>query len=80
MANTKRLETTALVLPVFGALLFVPPLLGVFNVPVTIFGIPVVAIYMFSVWLGLIGATIVLSRFLGRGDARSGGDSGEDAP
>ena len=77
MASRTRLETAALVLPLFGALLFVPPLLGVFNVPVAIFGVPVVAIYLFSVWLGLIGATALLSHALGRNGP--GGDPGDDA-
>jgi hypothetical protein len=79
MARSRRLETAALLLPVFGALLFVPPLLGVFNIPVTIVGIPVVAIYLFSVWLGLIGATFVLSRRLGRG-SDNGGENGGEVP
>ena len=80
MADRSRLETAALVLPIFGALLCVPPLLGVFNVPVTIFGIPVVAMYLFSVWVGLIVATFVLSRALSRNEAESGGEHGEDGP
>jgi hypothetical protein len=78
MPSRRRLETAALVLPVFGALLVVPPLLGVFNVPVTIGGIPLVAIYLFSIWIGLIVATFVLSRFLKLG-AGSDTDSDEDA-
>lgn len=80
MVNRKRLETAALVLPVFGALLVVPPLLGVFNVPVTISGIPVVAIYLFSVWIALIGATFILSRFLQRGSRDPDTDADEGAP
>ena len=68
MADSHRLQTAAVLLPVFGAMLFVPPLLGVFNVPATIIGIPVVAIYLFSVWIGLIALTFILSRRLGRDD------------
>ena len=71
MAGQRRLETTALVLPVFGAILIVPPFLGVFNLPVTVFGVPIVAIYLFSIWVGLIGATAFLSRRLGRDDAHA---------
>lgn len=74
MANQRRLETAALVLPVFGALLVIPPLLGVFNVPHAILGIPIVAVYFFAVWIGLIVATAILSRRLGRGQADRNGD------
>ena len=78
MASTRRLETAALVLPIFGAFLIVPPLIGVFNLPVSVFGIPLIAIYLFAVWIGLIGATVVLSRRLRHND---GGDApGEDGP
>ena len=80
MVERRKLETAAFVLPVFGAFLFVPPLLGVFNVPETIFGIPIVSIYLFAVWIGLIVATFVLSRFLGRGTNGEGKDDGDTAP
>ena len=72
MADSRRVQTAAFLLPVFGALLFVPPLLGVFNVPATIAGIPVVAIYLFSVWIGLIAMTFILTRRLGRDDDEAG--------
>jgi hypothetical protein len=75
MAGRRRIETAALVLPIFGALLIVPPLIGVFNLPVALFGIPLIAIYLFAVWIGLIGATAMLSRRLGRT-----GGGGEDEP
>lgn len=64
MANQRRFATIALVLPIFGALMIVPPLVGVFNLKLTLGGIPIVAIYLFAVWLGLIGATFVLSHHL----------------
>jgi hypothetical protein len=38
-----------------GALLFGYPLLAVFNVPATIFGIPVLYAYFFAAWGVLIG-------------------------
>ncbi len=78
MAESRRVQTAAFILPVFGALLCVPPLLSVFNVPATVIGIPLVAIYLFSVWIGLIGITFVLSRRLGREEDAS--SEGEDRP
>ncbi len=38
-----------------GILLFSYPLLAVFNVPATIFGIPVLYAYFFVAWAALIG-------------------------
>ena len=80
MAGQRRLETTALVLPVFGAILIVPPFLGVFNLPVTLFGMPIVAIYLFSVWTGLIVATAVISRRLGRDESGNDAQDGGEPP
>ena len=82
MADSRRLQTAAVLLPVFGAMLFVPPLLGVFNVPAAFVGIPVVAIYLFSVWIGLIALTFILARRLGRDDdsTANGGDTPGNRP
>ncbi|MBU1307330.1 MAG: hypothetical protein KKF33_17650 [Alphaproteobacteria bacterium] len=57
-----------LALTVFGALLFVPPLVLVFNQPISHFGIPQIVIYLFTVWLLLIVGTALLSRSLPPGD------------
>jgi hypothetical protein len=37
-----------------GALLFNPPLLGLFGVPRTVLGVPVLYAYIFAAWLGVI--------------------------
>jgi hypothetical protein len=37
-----------------GALLFGYPLLAVFNVPATVFGVPLLYAYFFAAWAGLI--------------------------
>jgi hypothetical protein len=39
----------------FGVVTFNPPLLQVFGVPGTVFGLPVIGLYLFAVWGGLIG-------------------------
>lgn len=80
MEKRRRLETAALFLTVFGALLIVPPLIGVFNIPITIFGMPVVAIYLFAVWTGLIAATVLMSYKLAQEDEPSEGPSETDEP
>lgn len=37
-----------------GALLFNPPLLGLFGVPRTLLGVPVLYVYIFAAWIGVI--------------------------
>ncbi len=64
MSNRRKIENGALALPIFGAILIVPPLLNVFNVEVLIFGAPLIIIYLFSLWILLIIATFFLSRHL----------------
>ena len=61
----RKRVSAMLALTVFGALLLVPPLVLVFNQPISHFGIPQIVIYLFLVWLGLIVGTAWLSRSLG---------------
>ena len=63
-----------LALTLFGALLMLPPLVHVFNQPLTHFGMPQIVIYLFVVWLLLIVGTALLNRALPR-DGDDGGDS-----
>mgnify|MGYP003125382398 CR=1 FL=1 len=58
--------------PVAMVLLLMPPMLTVFDNPVLIFGIPLLHLYMFSVWFAGILATAFLSHRLGRSDGGSG--------
>lgn len=58
----KKLANAAFFLPLFGAVVIVPPIVNVFSVEVMIFGIPLFVIYVFLVWLALIALTFTLSR------------------
>ena len=49
-----RLADRAFVLPVVAFLLLTPPILGIFNAPALVFGIPLLHVYCFAVWLGAI--------------------------
>lgn len=60
MRARRRLENAALILPIFGAVLIVPPLIAVFNAPALVFGVPLAAVYLFAVWGLLIGLTAAL--------------------
>ena len=66
-----------LVLTGFGALLLVPPLVYVFNQPISHFGVPQIVIYLFLIWLLLIIGTGVLTHFMPRSDAEDESAEGD---
>jgi hypothetical protein len=57
-----RLSEKALVLTAGSFVLLTPPILTIFDVPLTVFGIPLLYLYCFAVWL----AAIVLGGRLAR--------------
>ena len=69
MADRRKLVAGMLVLALFGALLLLPPLVYVFNQPISHFGVPQIVIYLFAVWLALIIGTALLTRALPREDS-----------
>ena len=69
----RKLRSAMLVLTLFGALLMLPPLIHIFNQPLTHAGIPQIVIYLFVVWLLLIVGTALLNRALPRDDSDSEG-------
>jgi len=77
-----RLTDRAFVLPVLTLILLTPPIITIFDVPVFIFGIPLLHIYCFGLWLAAIVAGGFLSRRMAsRGtvrvdDAGPGSDNG----
>ncbi len=62
MADRRKLENIAFTLSLFGAIAMVPPIISLFNVEKTIFGVPLIIIYLFGLWLFLIIATFLLSK------------------
>lgn len=65
--NRKR-EHTALMLPIVGALLIVPPLLTLFTAPYRIIGAPLETIYLFTVWIAMIVGAVLASRHMPRAE------------
>ncbi len=61
-SRKRKLRDGALLLPIFGAFLLVSPLITIFTGPVSVFGLPLMFIYIFGVWLGLV----ILARFMAR--------------
>lgn len=64
MANRRKLENIAIALPVFGATVILPPIVGVFTSDTRIMGTPIIVVYMFSMWMLFILGTYLLSRRL----------------
>jgi len=62
----QKARDAALILPVLGAAALMPPFATVFAVDGVAFGVPVVVLYVFGVWAGLILAAFLLARPLGR--------------
>ncbi|WP_310416846.1 hypothetical protein [Mycoplana sp. BE70] len=55
-------EDVAFLVPFFGVVLLLPPLLNLFGDLRTAFGVPVEVLYLFGVWLLVIAAAVLLSR------------------
>lgn len=58
----------ALLILCAGVLLLMPPLVWIFNKPVSVFGIPLAALYVFGVWLALVVGAFALTRILPHDD------------
>jgi len=54
-------------LPLVGLFLLMPPLLNLFDRPLFLFGIPLLLIYLFAIWLVGILLTAWVARRLGQG-------------
>ncbi|HUF57031.1 MAG TPA: hypothetical protein VMM55_10785 [Thermohalobaculum sp.] len=67
--RARRLREVAILLPVAGLVLTMPPVANVFALPVRLGGVPLVVAYIFVVWAALILA----ARAIGRRLARNGG-------
>lgn len=63
----QRAREAALLLPVVGFLLLIPPLMTIFGGHSHILGSPVLSAYIFGVWLVLIVASWLLARRLSAG-------------
>jgi len=53
---------------ILGFILLIPPVIGLFATEVTVFGAPLVLVYLFATWLGLIAVAAMLAWRLSRSD------------
>ncbi len=61
MNEHNKLEELSFILPFLGFFLFSPVLFTVFDVPITVFGVPLLHVYLFSSWLVLIIICFILT-------------------
>jgi len=62
--GTSKAPDAAVVLPVFGMFLLLPPAISLFAAPVAIWGVPLIVLYVFGAWAGLICCAALLARRL----------------
>ena len=66
MKPSKRIADTALILPVCGTVLFLPPYIQIFDQELEIAGIPFLYVALFSIWVIGILLTAIVARRLSR--------------
>ncbi|MGE4611084.1 MAG: hypothetical protein AAED33_06785 [Paracoccaceae bacterium] len=67
----RRRHDAALVLPIFGVVIFITPIFTIFTKDVLIFGAPLPFLFIFGFWFLLILMALYMSRRLTKGDEGS---------
>jgi len=62
--RVSRARDAARVLPLVGLFLLLPPVIVPFAAAVDVAGVPLVVLYLFAVWLGLVLSAALLARAL----------------
>jgi hypothetical protein len=68
MLRHDRTREYLIALFVLGVLLLVPPFLLLFNRPLQVLGIPLLYLYLFAAWTGLIALGALIARRIDRDD------------
>ena len=63
----RKLQDAAILLPIFGAFLIISPIITIFAGSTTLFGLPLIFLYIFGVWLGLVIIARAMARRLDKG-------------
>jgi hypothetical protein len=63
-ASPQRVQSAAVLVPVLGLFLWMPPFITLFVGPWMPAGIPLIVCYLFGVWVALVAAALLLSRRL----------------
>lgn len=64
----RRRQDAALVLPIFGVVVFITPIFTIFTKDILIFGAPLPFLFIFGFWFLLIVLARRMSRVLAKGD------------
>lgn len=80
MKGDRRARDAAVLLPIGALLIFMPPYLRLLDQPGTIFGIPLLYAYLFTLWLVGIVLTGLLARRLVRSEPADGEHGGPEPP
>jgi len=67
-ARTSRWIDLSVIAPILGFLLLIPPVIGLFATEATMFGAPMILVYLFAVWLALIAVAALLARKLAKAE------------
>ena len=67
-----RLHDAAVVLPLVGVFLLMPPAITLFTTPYHVVGLPLIVVYLFGVWIALIACAAILARRISRGESDAG--------
>lgn len=62
--RAQRTREAAGLLAFVGLFLLMPPVVGLFATPLSLAGVPLIVLYLFAVWLGLVLAAARLGRAL----------------
>lgn len=77
MKGNRRARDAAILLPLGGLLLFLPPYVQLFDQPVYVFGLPLLHVYIFCIWfVGIVLTALLARRLMAREEQELGG-SGE---
>ncbi len=72
--RSSRAPEAAILLPLLGFFLLMPPMIGLFAVHLDIVGLPLIVIYVFGVWLALVVCAALLARRLTHSPSDSPGE------
>ncbi|MFT3819720.1 MAG: hypothetical protein QM750_19175 [Rubrivivax sp.] len=78
--GTPRLRDAAALLPALAVLLLMPPVITLFAGTHKVWGLPLIVVYLFGVWLALIVAAALLARKLGPPSAAPPDDTATRPP
>ena len=63
-AHSSRASDVAVLLPLLGLFLLMPPMIALFAIDLDIVGLPLIVVYVFGVWLALVASAALLARRL----------------